>query len=353
MQKKKSRNRWIRLIVLGSVFLIIMCCLFATISQALSIQRQVESGELDVIPIDKVYERDHTLLQEIFGRVQFSDLFSAKALCGNEPELYVLAVGIDQRGNDYLYGLADVIRIVRIDFSKPQINVVALSRATLVNVPEDRLKVTGPMLLNQSYFFGSRGMDYYEGPNYGAGALQETIDYNFGISTDRYLVIDFQAFVKFIDAIGGIEVDLPTYVDDMPNSYFPAGVQTLDGAQALTLARIRSKYSDLIRIDNQTLILKAVIERLKNPLILARLPQIIASLQDAYLTDLSESQITSMICLLPKLDSNNVQFFNPTDELITTDWEFIPNMNQQMEIFRWDQRLVDWIKESLSAEPLP
>jgi len=350
----KTKKSWLRkLIVTGLIALPSICLLLALISGIRSIQNRVESGETDLIPIDNVYARGKTLIQEILDQAKLSDLINTNAVCGNESELIILAIGIDQRSNDFLYGLADVIRIVRVDFRTPQINAVALSRATLVNVPEDRLKVTGPMLLNQAYFFGSPGMNYYDGPNYGAGALQDTINYNFGVSTDLFLVVDFQAFVKFIDAIGGIEVNLPTYVDDMPSSYFPAGVQTLNGAQALTLSRVRSKYSDLARIDNQTIVIKGIFERLKNPLMIVKLPKIIESLKDSYQTNIPGDQLANLICLLPTLKSENVQFFNPSVELITTDWEFIPNMNQQMEIFRWDQRLVDWINESLYAKPNP
>jgi LCP family protein required for cell wall assembly len=270
--------------------------------------------------------------------------------CSDEGELTVLMTAIDQRSQDYLYGLADVIRLVHIDFRTSQVNVVSLPRALLVNVPQESLKVEGPILLNQAYFFGSPGMNYFEGSGYGAGSLAETIAYNFDIRSDQYVVIDFHSFVQFVDAIGGIEVDLPTYVDDMPSSYFPAGKQTLDGAQALTLARVRSKYSDLIRIDNQTIVMKAIFDRLKNPVILLKLPNIYEALKDSFISDASADQISNLVCQITKTKAEDVHFYNPPPELISSDWAFIPNMNQQMEIFRWDQRLTEWINQSLYAK---
>ncbi len=274
------------------------------------------------------------------------------AQCSDESELIVLMTGIDQRSSDFLYGLADVIRVARIDFETQQVNVVALPRALLVNVPQEKLPVASPILLNQAYFFGSPGMNYYQGEGYGAGALAETIEYNLGIHSDNYVVVDFQAFVQFIDAIGGVEVNLPTYVDDMPSSYFPAGVQTLDGAQALTLARVRSKYSDLIRIDNQTIILKAIFDRIKNPAIIIKLPKIVDSLQGSFITNASPARSASIFCLMSKLNSEDIHFYSPPPELITSDWEFIPNMSAQMEIFRWDQRFTDWVNQSLIELPV-
>jgi len=274
---------------------------------------------------------------------------SKQPVCGNEPEWFVMLVGLDSResGSEYLYGLADVIRIIRVDFTEPSVNVVSLPRALLVNIPEDRILVTGPMLLNQAYFFGTRGMGYYTGTGYGAGSLAETIQYNFGITANHYLVVNFQAFVMFIDAIGGIDVDLPTYVDDRPNSYFPPGKQHLNGEEALTLARIRKKYSDLIRINDQSLIINAIVQRLKDPAILTKLPAIYASLKDSVITDVSPAQLETALCLLNKLGENNLKFYDPGWDLITDDWEYIPTMKNDMEILRWDQKLLDWMYLSL------
>lgn len=267
-------------------------------------------------------------------------------LCGTSATLTVLAVGSDQRSTDYLYGLADVIRVVRIDFTRPQVNVVALPRNLIVNTPA-RLDVQGPILLNQAYLFGTPGMDHYRGPGKGAGSLAETVQYNFGVTPENYLVVNYQAFVDFVDAIGGIEVDLPTYVDDRPSSYFPPGKQTLNGKQALTLAKIRRKYSDLHRIDNQTIIIKAVLARVQNPAVWPKLPQIHASLKDSIITDATPRQISSLFCLLTKTKSSDIVFYNPPSGSIQYDWAFIPTMSQEMQVFFWDQKFTTWFTESL------
>ena len=272
-----------------------------------------------------------------------------RPLCGKTAQWTVLVVATDQGGTDnYLYGLADVIRVVHVDFTRPQINVVALPRNLLV-LPPDRLKVDGPLLLNQAYFFGTPGMEHYEGSGHGAGSLAETIQYNFGVTADHYLVVNFQAFVNFVNAIGGIEVDLPTYVDDRPNAYFPPGKQTLNGQQALTLGRIRTKYSDLNRIDNQTLVLQAVFKRLQNPAVIKKIPQIYAAMKDSVITDVTPNQITDLTCMATKVKSDDLDFYSPAEPMIQYDQEFIPTMNQDMLIYHWDQEFIDWVSASLSA----
>ena len=276
---------------------------------------------------------------------------NTRPVCGNQQELLILAVAIDYRGGDYLYGLADVIRLIRVDFTEPQVNVVTLPRALLVNVPTERIQTENPILLNQAYFFGTPGMQYYTGEGFGAGALAETIQYNFGVSPQQYVVINFNGFIQLVDALGGIEVELPEVVDDMPNGYFPAGKQTLNGEQALQLARIRKKYSDLVRTDNQTLILQAIFRKLQDPAVLLRLPEITATMQDAIITDGAPDQVSELICVLQKMGDQEIHYFSPPTDLITTDWVYVPSVQQQMEVFRWNRDFSLWIYQSLWAQP--
>jgi len=56
-------------------------------------------------------------------------------LCGKTPVLTILAIGIDYEPGGYLYGLADVIRIVRIDFTIHKVSVLTIDRAIWVEIP--------------------------------------------------------------------------------------------------------------------------------------------------------------------------------------------------------------------------
>ncbi|NSW52364.1 MAG: LCP family protein [Anaerolineae bacterium] len=270
-----------------------------------------------------------------------------RTVCGDQREMYFVAAAIDYRGDDYLYGLADVVRLVRVDFTVPQANVITLPRSLLVNVPTDRIRAENPVLLNQSYFFGTPGMQYYSGSGYGAGSLAETIHYNFGIPADHYLVVDFQGFMQLVDALGGIEVDLPEAVDDMPRSFFPAGKQVLNGEQALQLARIRQKYSDTDRMNNQTIILRGIFNKLRDPAIVLQLPQLVSTLQDSVVTDVSVNEIQSLLCVFQKMDQEQVYYAMPPQDVITTDWVFIPSLQQEMEVLQWGEPFKTWLYQSL------
>ena len=127
----------------------------------------------------------------------------------------------------------------------------------------------------------------------------------------------------------------------------PAGKQTLNGTQALELARIRRKYSDVYRINNQTIVLQAVFNRMKNSAVIAKIPQIYDTMIDSVLTDLTPEKISTLLCLLEKIDSSSLVFYDPPTELLTQDAVFIPNMHQEMIIYHWDQQFIDWLHRSI------
>ncbi len=263
----------------------------------------------------------------------------------------MLVIGTDFRGSGYLYGLADVIRIVHIDFTIPQVNVVALPRALLIENPGPNLEVEAPILINQSYLFGTAGMGHFSGSGYGAGALAETLQTNFGVTIDNYLVVNFNAFVNFIDRIGGIQVDLPSAIDAKPAAFFPAGEQWIDGEKALILARNRKNSSDNARIDAQSLVIQGILNRFTDPSVILDLPGLFTEFSSAVLTDITPNQIQTAVCMIGKLNSDNIQYFNPSTDMMPYGRTFIPTVNKEMDVFSWDQTLVDWIHQSLSSTP--
>jgi LCP family protein required for cell wall assembly len=270
-----------------------------------------------------------------------------KPVCGQDAEWIVLMVGIDYRGDGYLYGLADVIRVVRVDFVNMTVNMVALPRDLIVEAPEGRFRDPDPYKINQAYLFGTPGWDGYAGSGQGAGALAEVIQHNFGIPVDHYGVINFETFINFIDAIDGVEVDLPVSVVG-PGGGFPAGPQTLNGEQALLLARIRKGYGDAFRVSNQTLIMRGVLNKLIRPAYLARVPALLQDFSGTFLTDLSIEQIGGLgVCFLRNFESKNLNSSEVPSDLITGGSAFIPTLNNNAFVYRWDAALIEWIYQSL------
>ncbi len=271
----------------------------------------------------------------------------SKSVCSGESNTTFLLIGIDYRGDDYLYGLADVIRLANVDFSNQTINMVALPRDLLVEIPADRFKVPGPYKINQAYFFGTPGMQNYYGEGAGPEALNEVIEYNFGISADHYLVFNFRVFADFVDAIGGVDVNLPEPVFGGSQGDFPAGKQTLTGEQALALARIRENYSDDFRVRNQSIIIKAVIQKMMQPTMILKYPSLLSQFKDAVLTDLPLDQMSSAALCFRGFNSDNLTTQEVPAELLFQENVFLTSLNAYSFVYRWDNRLVEWISTAL------
>jgi polyisoprenyl-teichoic acid--peptidoglycan teichoic acid transferase len=229
-----------------------------------------------------------------------------RPVCRGPESMLVLAAGADS--NEYLYGLSDVIRIARLDFVEPSITVVSLPRDLWVEIPgiEQPYGYTHGKL-NQAYFFGGPGMGYYDGPAGGPGLLALTIYHNYSLAVDHYFATHKGAAVKFVDALGGLDLDLPADVDGGSGlGYFPAGWHHFDGQIALSFARVRMKYSDFQRQDNQSLVLLALRERLLSPSVLPKLPALVEASRETFLTDLSIEQFRQMACLLRVVGQDNI-----------------------------------------------
>ena len=303
----------------------------------------VDGGVIPAIPPSNLETLPPLMAEPTLGLLQ-------RPACGKDAAWTVLLIGIDNAESDYLYGLADVIRIAQVDWVNMRVNMVALPRDLLVEAPAGRFTEDNPMKINQAYLFGTKGWGGYLGEGNGANSLAEVIRYNFGVTADHYAVVDFNLVVDFIDSIGGVEVDLPQGVED-PNpslGSFPAGKQTLSGASALALMRIRTNYSDAFRVSNQTIVMRAILNKLIQPATLIRVPSLISEFKDAFLADLSLDQITSIgLCFLRKFDGANLRASQVPNELITADYVYLPSLDSTAYVYRWDSRLVDWIQQTL------
>lgn len=264
-------------------------------------------------------------------------------LCGGPHSMIILAIGSDTRSQNYLYGLADVIRYIKVDFVEPQITVLEFPRDLWVEIPEieDHYGITHGKL-NQAYFYGNPGMGYYQGPGQGPGLLARTMELNFDARPDHYIAANMQTFVRFINALEGITVELPYSVDarkpeqqDRKDLYFESGRHHLNGEQTLMLARIR-EISVFGRADQQNRILCAIREKITNPAILQKLPQLIESFAGAIQTDLSPHQLSQLACLAPKIKAGDIIFTTFPRNLLTESRTFDIGVKKDVYIFTAD-----------------
>ena len=262
-------------------------------------------------------------------------------LCGAPPVMNILAIGTDARSDNYSYGLADVIRLVRIDFVNPKVTVLEMPRDLWVEIPDvaDNLNGQDHEKLNQAYLYGNPGFGYTDDPAKGPGLLARTLALNFGTQIDHYAAVNMRTFEKIVNAVGGLDVTLPETVDGRTATdtnkrlLFPAGTHHLNGTQALTLARIRIK-GVFARAENQNRVLCALRDKLTSPKVLTQIPDLIRSFQGAIQTDLSPQQLGQLACIGTKMKSGNIVFATFPSEYFRQARQYDPVFKKN--VFVWD-----------------
>jgi len=262
-------------------------------------------------------------------------------LCGAPPVMNILAIGADTRGNNYDYGLADVIRLVRVDFVNPKVTILEIPRDLWVEIPDiaDNLNGQDHEKLNQAYLYGNPGMGYTDDPAQGPGLLARTLTLNFGTRIDHYAAVNMRTFEKMVNAVGGVDVTLPATVDgrtpDDRNKrlLFLAGTHHLNGPQALTLARIRIA-GGFARAENQNRVLCALRDKLTSSGVVTQIPELIQAFQDAIQTDLSPEQLSQLACIGTQIPSGNIVFATFPPEHFKQTREYDPVFKKRVSV--WD-----------------
>ncbi|EFL02092.1 transcriptional regulator [Streptomyces sp. SPB78] len=141
--------------------------------------------------------------------------------------------------------------------------MISLPRDSNITIPSFKGSDSGKMYpargankLNAAYAF--------DGPE----LLVRTVEYNTGLHIDHYAEIGFDGFASIVDAVGGVEMDIPKgFKDEKSGADFKAGKQTLNGEQALAFVRTRYALpgSDLDRTKNQQKFLAALAHQVATP----------------------------------------------------------------------------------------
>jgi polyisoprenyl-teichoic acid--peptidoglycan teichoic acid transferase len=260
----------------------------------------------------------------------------AGPLCGGPNVMTILAIGSDQRSDSYIYGLADVVRVVRVDFVTPKVTVLEFPRDLWVEIPyiSDNLDGQDHERLNQAYLYGNPGdgFAYWDDPSLGPGLLSLTLNINFGVNADHYVAVNMRTFEKIVDAVGGIDINVPDY-DIALNTGLPMGNHTLGGAQALKVARNR-KEGVFARGSNQNLVLCALRDKLLSPNVVTQIPGLIDAFKDNIQTDFTPEQLGQLACLGTQLPMENLAFASFPEELFTPARIYDPVFNGR--VFIWD-----------------
>ena len=280
----------------------------------------------------------------------------------NRP-IQFLVVGFDRRPDqlDPASYNTDTILIVSVHPATREMRVLSIPRDLYIRVYnsdgsfyEDRV--------NASFGAGAA-----KGRGYDAGMqqLQSDLEKNLGIRIDNYLAVDIPAAERLVDAIGGVDVQIPSDLavpdglwysnDDRTPAYlyFPPGLQHLDGYSAVAFSRTRSPDNDLQRIRRQQVVMAAVVSRafsggfLRDPL----------GLWNAYDETVRNNVPPGKLpgyALLLKQTKGRVSFFSLSDPVagVPTVSEFTTRFGAS--VLRWDRDNAKyWVERLTSPAALP
>ena len=235
--------------------------------------------------------------------------------------MFILLIGSDARTDSYSIGLADAIRLVRVDFVEPGIQVLTFPRDLYVKIPGlEKYNGATHGKLNQAFLYGNPGYGFFDGYGQGPGLMKLTLEQNFGAGTDHYLAVNLKTFVQFVDALGGIDINMPYTLDGRvqgsrdPDRYFKAGELHLDGYRTMLLARLRPN-GDFKRSEIQNIILKAVVRKMLKSSSLPGLLKLLGTFNDSVQTDIGPVQIGQLLCLASRLDAEKIEFLSFPEDL--------------------------------------
>lgn len=228
----------------------------------------------------------------------------------------ILVLGLDLRP-----GIAkdepsrsDTIFVASIDKHYGRVQLLAIPRDLWAKVPvgsEPGAWVEAKV--NAAYSHGQ----FYKYPDGGAGAAVAMIEHNYHIDIDHYVVIDWEGFVRLVDAIGGIDITVPEEVADFgtdvldafPNNTVPVGAQHMTGEQALGYSRVRVD-GDIKRIERQQIVIRAVARKAVSLGLITRLPEFWDAYHDAIRTDIDTALVPGFALLARTLDYDKIETFS-------------------------------------------
>lgn len=249
------------------------------------------------------------------GVVPFGSLKTIAAQDGTEPadlDVVTLVVGgLDTRQPGEPEN-SDVIMITRVDLNARTVRAISIPRDLYLEIPG-----FGYDKITRAYDFGSKADngDFKAG----AAAMSATIASNFGVEVDGVVLTTFDGFIDIVDALGGIDVEnpydlydsqYPTIDYNYQEIFFPAGPIHLSGEEALQFARTRHQDGDDARVMRQQLVIRALLERARDPEIAPDLPEIVKKHRKSVRTDLNASKRLSLALAAPSFNNDDVTFAN-------------------------------------------
>lgn len=228
---------------------------------------------------------------------------------GRKDGVYTfLVAGTDQISNN-----TDTIMIGSFDTVNHKLNVVSIPRDTLINIQHE-VKKANAAYHYAAYYKNVEGSSYYNCDPI-ESMRKELVKNMLGFDVDKYVLVNIDAASEVVDAIGGVEFDLPVDMNydskrqDL-HIHLNKGLQTLSGDDFVKVMRFRSSYAggDLQRIEMQQKLLRALADQMLTLGNVPNLTKVAQIVSDNMETDMSTENIIYFAKEFMKLSKDDVKF---------------------------------------------
>ncbi|WP_226675906.1 LCP family protein [Rossellomorea aquimaris] len=236
-----------------------------------------------------LYKKAETVLNGSFEKIdgrEKSDLREEK-VDPNIDNVSILFIGVDEseKRNFGSNTRSDALMLATLNNDTKTVKLVSIPRDSYTYIPE----VGYNTKINHAHAFG------------GPKATIETVEELFNLPVDYYVKMNFNAFIDVVDALDGIEVDVPYEMEEQNSEdeqgaiHLEEGLQSLDGEEALAFARTRKADSDIERGKRQQEIMKAIMEKAVSTKGVSKYDEVMEAIGDNMTTDIPFSEMKSFI----------------------------------------------------------
>ncbi|WP_433089845.1 LCP family protein [Dactylosporangium sp. CA-052675] len=258
-----------------------------------------------------------------------------------------LLLGSDSRDPDNQGGSrSDTIIILHLDKNRTKAQMVSIPRDTWVYVPKAKNAEYGNTnaKINAAYAWG------------GVAGVVQTVEKFTNIRLDHVVIVDFSGFKEIVDALGGVDIDVPQEFTSTHSlnpdgrRHFDKGPQLMDGAAALDYSRERYAFKDgdFARIQHQQQVIKAILNKAASGGTLAspsRLNAFLHATADAVIID-GTLNMLDLAMELRNLRGDDLSFY-------TSPTKGTGNVGSESVVFADDAAVGPFYEALRNDQPLP
>jgi polyisoprenyl-teichoic acid--peptidoglycan teichoic acid transferase len=258
-----------------------------------------------------------------------------------EDEIDIMMIGVDNR-SDKFTGRSDVMMYMRVNTTEKTIKLASFMRDTLVSIDGH-----GKNKLNTAYGYG------------GIDLMKDTYNKSYGLVPDYYIVVNFYGMEDIITALDGVDIEVQSGEElEWLNACIAeinsedsgkdaatinkAGLQHLNGRQAVAYMRVRHPGGDAARIERQQKVMLKLFEKAQD-LSVGQIPSLIETLSQYVRTDLSLTKMVDLAKSVRGMQTSGLKTFRYPDAYVNRYYKGAGAVVQPEDFDAEYQKLCDFL----------